>query len=85
MNFYSNHSLSNKIGIIYSLTDRAILLSHEKYHNEKLNLVKKNFNEKWISIRFILKKLPKDTNFLQIKKISIESQMILLKLKNLKK
>ena len=32
--------LSNKIGIIYSLTDRAILLSHEKYHNENLNLVK---------------------------------------------
>ena len=40
LNFYSNHSLSNKIGIIYSLTDRAILLSHEKYHNENLILVK---------------------------------------------
>ena len=40
MNFYSIHSLANKIGIIYSLTDRAILLSHEKYHNDNLNLVK---------------------------------------------
>ena len=36
LNFYSNHSLANKIGIIYSLTDRAILLSHEKYHYENL-------------------------------------------------
>ena len=40
LNFYSNHSLSNKIGIIYSLTDRAILLSHDKFHSENLNLVK---------------------------------------------
>ena len=40
MNFYNNHSLSNKIGITYSLTNRAILLSHEKYHRENLNLVK---------------------------------------------
>ena len=41
LNFYSNHSLSNKIGIIYSLTDRAILLSHDKLHSENLlNLVK---------------------------------------------
>ena len=40
MNFYSNHSLSNKIGIIYSLTDRAILLSHDKFHSENSNLVK---------------------------------------------
>ena len=40
LNFYSNHNLANKIGIIYSLTDRAILLSHEKYHYENLNLVK---------------------------------------------
>ena len=40
LNFYSNHRLSNKIVIIYSLTDRAIHLSHEKYHSENLNLVK---------------------------------------------
>ena len=40
LHFYSNHSLSNKIGIIYSLTDRAILLSHDKFHSENLNLVK---------------------------------------------
>ena len=48
MNFYSNHSLSNKIGIIYSLIDRAILLSHKKYHSENLNLVKETLikNEK---------------------------------------
>ena len=40
LNFYSNRSLANKIDIIYSLTDRAILLSHQKYHHENLNLVK---------------------------------------------
>ena len=40
LNFYSNHSLSKKIVIIYSLTDRAILLSHDKFHSENLNLVK---------------------------------------------
>ena len=37
INFFSNHSVSHKIGIIYSLTDRAILLSNKCFHISNLN------------------------------------------------
>ncbi|XP_043483513.1 uncharacterized protein LOC122511979 isoform X1 [Leptopilina heterotoma] len=41
MNFYSHHPLSYKIGIIYTLVDRAIKLSDQQFHLENLNIVKK--------------------------------------------
>ena len=37
INFFSNHSLSDKIRIIYSITDRAILLSDKKFHVNHFN------------------------------------------------
>ena len=40
INFFSNHSLSDKIGIIYSLTDRAILLSNKCFHIDNLSVVR---------------------------------------------
>ena len=40
INFFSNHCLSYKIGIIYSLTDRAILLSDKEYRINNLNCVR---------------------------------------------
>ena len=40
INFFSNHNLSHKIGIIYSLTDRAILLSEKIFHIENLSFVR---------------------------------------------
>ena len=39
-NYFSNHSLSHKICIIYSLTDRAILLSNKRFHIDNLNCVR---------------------------------------------
>ena len=57
MNFYSNHSLANEIGIIYSLSDRAILLSHEKYHNENLNLVKETLIKNGYPITLLNEKI----------------------------
>ena len=57
LNFYSNHSLSNKIGIIYSLTDKAILLLHEKYHNENLNLVKRTLNKNGYPLDLVTEKI----------------------------
>ena len=40
INFFSNHSLSHKLSIIYSLTDRVILLSNKSLHISNLNCVR---------------------------------------------
>ena len=40
INFFSNHILFHKIVIIYSLTDRAILLSNKCFHIDNLNCVR---------------------------------------------
>jgi len=38
LSFYSNHPISHKIGIIYSLVERAIKLSHPSFHKKNLEL-----------------------------------------------
>ena len=40
LNYFSNHSLNQKIGIIKNVVDTAILLSHEKFHEENLETIK---------------------------------------------
>ena len=40
LNFNSQHLNNNKIAIIYSLVDKAIILSDESFHNENLSLIK---------------------------------------------
>jgi len=38
LSYYSNHLVCHKIDTIYNLIDRAILLSHPKYHQKNLEL-----------------------------------------------
>jgi len=38
LSYYSCHPLCHKIGTLYNLLDRAILLSHPKFHNKNINL-----------------------------------------------
>ena len=64
MNFYSNHSLSNKIGIIYLLIDRAILLSHEKYHSENLNSVQETLIKNGYPLVLLNEKIANRCRFL---------------------
>ena len=45
LNFNSNHTIQLKRNIIYNLVDRALLLSHEKFHTENLFIVKKILGE----------------------------------------
>ena len=40
LNFNSHHPLSNKIAIIYCLVDRAINLSHKKFHKDNIIFIK---------------------------------------------
>jgi len=38
LSFYSNHPICQKIGVIYNLVDRAVLLSHPKYHQKNIEM-----------------------------------------------
>ena len=44
LNYFSNHPLKPKIAIIKNLVDTAIILSHEKFHEENLEAIKKSFD-----------------------------------------
>ena len=50
INFSSNHPIQQKKNIIYNLVDRAILLSHKKFHKDNLRKIQKmllNNNYPW--------------------------------------
>jgi len=47
--YFSNHPLCQKIGTIYNLIDRAILLSHPNFQEKKLYKITLR---KWLSIEF---------------------------------
>ncbi|EZA54490.1 hypothetical protein X777_05745 [Ooceraea biroi] len=40
INFFSNHPLQHKIGVIFNLVDRALLLSYDRYHSTNIDLIK---------------------------------------------
>ena len=44
INYFSNHPLQHKIGIIKNLVDSAILLAEKSFHNENLDIIK-NYSE----------------------------------------
>ena len=41
LNFISNHPFQNKVAIIKNLVDRAVCLSHESFHSENLEVVRR--------------------------------------------
>ena len=72
LHFLSKHPIHQKSSMVYGLVDKAIKLSHDKHHNDNLNLVRnilyansypKDFCEKYISKRLA-----------QIKKPTLNSQ-----------
>lgn len=86
LNFNSHHPLTHKIGIVYTLVDYSIKLSHSTFHNKNLELIKilltqnnypSKFIDKYINIR--LKKHLHDNNFTNpTKKINSNNPMIVL-------
>ncbi|XP_015123900.1 uncharacterized protein LOC107045989 [Diachasma alloeum] len=55
INFKSNHPTSQKIGVVFGLLHRAIGLSHEDFHRENLNRVKKVLVNNNYPVKFISK------------------------------
>ena len=74
LNYFSNHPLQQKIAIIKNLVDTAILLSHEKFHDDNLEIINnllmlnsypKNFINKHIKNRiFQLKNKDRNSFFI---------------------
>ncbi|KYM97737.1 hypothetical protein ALC62_11566 [Cyphomyrmex costatus] len=59
LNFWSQHPISQKIGVIYELVDKAFLLSHPVFHKKNL---------KFIIDTLLLNDFPLDFIFANIKK-----------------
>jgi len=57
LSFYSSHPLCHKIGTIYSLTDRAFLLSHPKFHQKNLEFAIDLLLENGYSLDLIFEKM----------------------------
>ena len=85
LNFYSNHSFSNRIGVIYSSIDRAILLSHERYHDENLKLVEETLLKNGYPLDLLLKKISKRYKCLILNKTSNVILKYNIETKDLKK
>lgn len=57
INFASDHLLSHKIGVTYSLNDTAVKLSHPTHHTENLRLIKETLLENGYPISLLEKKI----------------------------
>jgi len=57
LSFYSSHPLCHKIGSIYSLMDRAVLLSHSTFHKKNLELVIGLLLDNGFPLNFIFNKI----------------------------
>jgi len=64
LSFHSNHPLCHKIGTIYSLVDRAFLLSHPKFHQKNISLVIDLLIENGFPLNLIFRKINERLKFL---------------------
>ncbi|XP_071581603.1 uncharacterized protein [Temnothorax nylanderi] len=65
LSFFSNHPIQHKIGTIYSLVDRAIMLSHPSFYNKNLIFVISVLLENGYPIDFIFLHINKRLKKLQ--------------------
>ena len=67
LSFKSNHPLHQKIGIIYNLVDKSILLANKTFHNKNLEFTKKILSLNQYPIQFIQKYVNKRLHVLKTK------------------
>jgi len=70
LSFFSHHPLQHKIGIIFNLVDRAILLSHPTFHQKNLEIIVKLLLENGYPLEFIFKHIKIRINKLINNKLS---------------
>jgi len=59
LSYYSNHPKCHKMGTIYNLTDRAILLAHPKYYQKNIELCIKILRENGYPLAMIFETINK--------------------------
>ena len=57
INFFSHHTVQQKKNIIFNLTDRAILLSHAKFHDKNREKIVKLLTDNGYPLEFINKNI----------------------------
>jgi hypothetical protein len=74
LSYLSNHPLCHKIGTIYSLVDRAILLSHPTFHQKNLEFVIVTLLKNGYPINLIFDKIRKRLKNLIINRVNIDQE-----------
>jgi len=69
LSFYSNHPACHKIDIIYSLVDRAILLSNSTFYNKNIEFIIENLKNNGYPLGMIFYYINKRIKSLTCKKI----------------
>jgi len=69
LSFYSNHPICHKVGIIYSLVERAIKLSHPSFHKKNLELCIKLLLDNGYPLNLIFNKIN-----LRLKKLFVDKK-----------
>jgi len=59
LSYHSNHPLCHKIGMIYSLIDRALCLSHPSFHQKNIEFIIGTLMDNGYPLAFIFDKLKK--------------------------
>jgi len=82
LSFYSNHPLCQKIRIIYSLIDRAVLLSHPKHRQKNIELYIKYLLDNGYPLKIIFEKINKRLKTLFMNKLSSNINNEIIPIKN---
>ncbi|KYN09092.1 hypothetical protein ALC57_18803 [Trachymyrmex cornetzi] len=62
LNFWSQHPISQKMGVIYGLVDKALLLSHPDFHKKNLKLIIDTLLLNDFPLKFIFENIKKRIN-----------------------
>lgn len=80
IHFSSHHPIAQKRAIVYNLVDKSILLSHEKYHKQNLDLIRKMLADNAYPTGFVNKYID-----IRVKKIEQKNKNCNLSLEKTKK
>ena len=76
LSYYSNHPTCQKIGSIYSLVDRAMLLSHPKFHQKNLIFIIDILNKNGYPLEFSFKHINNRVTHLLHTKLKTDQKIL---------
>jgi len=82
LSFYSNHPRCHKIGTIYNLVDRAILLSHPKHHQKNIEMCIGYLLNNGYPLKLIFEQINRRIKTLFMNKVSSDINNEIIQIKN---